>query len=105
GISFSSHCHFKISLYTVGQGVTGQLGYLESSCEPGIPENVLTTGTSIISASLTVLMNVSCDFLAWAFSGDMGLSWQLNALIVNPRECILSRYSLRLSLFLKSSSK
>src|SRR5699024_4300226 len=69
GMSFSSHCHFNISEYSVGQGVTGQFGYLESSCEPGVPENVLTTGTSISDANLAVFTNVSWAFFACSLFG------------------------------------
>ena len=53
---------------------------------PGQPEKVLTTGTSSSCARRTLLRKSRSASRATALSGWTGLSWQLNALRIRPRE-------------------
>ncbi|EFR90002.1 hypothetical protein NT07LI_2967, partial [Listeria innocua FSL S4-378] len=58
----------------------------------------------IKEASLIDLRKISSDAAASSLLGEIGLSWQLKALIVNPRLVNFSKYSLRAASLAKSSS-
>src|SRR4029077_16049584 len=93
GIAFFSHCHSRISRNSGGQGVVTQFGRVAVSESPGHPENVTTTGTSICSASRTVLRNTSSYARGVAASGCSGFPWHDSALIVSPASAIILQYS------------
>src|SRR5579885_557085 len=102
-MAFCSHCQFKSSPYSGGQGQVTQLGYLEESLSPGQPEKSMTTGTPSFSASRIVLRVTSSFALAITLFGCSGLPWQLRALIEMPLSSSFALNSLRAVLFFSIS--
>ncbi|MPM37952.1 hypothetical protein SDC9_84574 [bioreactor metagenome] len=84
--------------------MTGQFGAVASSLSPAVPEKVLTTGTPINAANLMVFLSISSLAFASTGSGEIGLLWQLNALMVKFLFFSSAKYAARFSSLSNSSS-